>query len=85
MVLNNEVDTIYITYKDRFVRFGFDWFKNFCSKFNTKIIVLNNKNSSPEEELIEDLISIIHVFSCRIYGLRKYKNRIKDDPNVNNV
>lgn len=85
MVLNNEVDTIYITYKDRFVRFGFDWFKNFCSKFNTKIIVLNNKNSSPEEELIEDLISIIHMFSCRIYGLRKYKNRIKDDPNVNNV
>lgn len=85
MVLNNEVDTIYITYKDRFVRFGYDWFENFCNKFNTNIVVLNNKNSSPEEELIEDLISIIHVFSCRIYGLRKYKNKIKDDPNVNNL
>lgn len=85
MVLNNEVDTIYITYKDRFVRFGFDWFESFCNKFNTNIVVLNNKNSSPEEELVEDLISIIHVFSCRIYGLRKYKNKIKDDSDVNNI
>ena len=85
MVLNNEVDTIYITYKDRFVRFGFDWFESFCSKFNTKIVVLNNKNSSPEEELVEDLNFIIDIFSHRIYGLRKYKNKIKDDSDVNNV
>ena len=85
MVINNEVDTIYITYKDRFVRFGFDWFESLCNKFNTKIVVLNNKNSSPEEELVEDLISIIRVFSHRIYGLRKYKNKIKDDPDVNNI
>lgn len=84
-VLNNEVDTIYITYKDRFVRFGYDWFEQFCNKFDTKIVVLNKKDSSPTEELVEDLISIIHVFSCRIYGLRKYKNIIKDDGDVNNL
>lgn len=84
-VLNNEVDTIYITYKDRFVRFGYDWFEQFCNKFDTKIVVLNKKDSSPTEELVEDLISIIHVFSCRIYGLRKYKNVIKDDGDVNNL
>ena len=85
MVSNNEIDTIYITYKDRFVRFGFDWFENFCNKFNTKIVVLNNNDSSPKEELIEDLISIIDIFSCKIYGLRKYKNKIKDDPSVSNI
>lgn len=82
MVMNNEVDAIYISYKDRFVRFGFDWFETLCNKFNTKIIVLNNKNSSPEEELVEDLISIIHVFSCRIYDLRKYKTQIRSDFNA---
>ena len=85
MVLNNEVDTIYITYKDRFVRFGFDWFESFCNKFGTNIVILNNKDSSPEEELVEDLISIVHVFSCRIDGLRKYKSKIKGDLDVNNL
>lgn len=59
--------------------------KNSCLKFNTKIIVLNNEKTSPEKELVDDLISIIHVFSCRIYGLRKYKNKIKDDQNVNKL
>lgn len=84
-VMNNEIDTIYVSYKDRFVRFGFDWFESLCNKFGTKIVVLNNKNSSPEEELVEDLISIIHVFSCRIYGLRKYKNQIRSDFDAKNI
>ena len=85
MVMDGEVDTVYISYKDRFVRFGFDWFESLCGKFGTKIVVLNNKNSSPEEELVKDLISIIHVFSCRIYGLRKYKTKIKDDFSVKDI
>ena len=78
-VMNGEVDTIYITYKDRFIRFGYDWFESLCHQFDTKIIVLNDQTTSPQEELVEDLISIIHVFSCRIYGLRKYKKKIKED------
>lgn len=85
MVINNEVDTIYITYKDRFVRFGFDWFKDFCNKFNTKIVVLNNKNFSPKEELIEDLNFIIDISSHRVYNLEKYKNKIKDDLDVDKI
>ena len=44
-----------------------------------EIIVVNNEKQSPEEEIVSDLISIIHVFSCRIYGLRKYKKQIKED------
>ena len=81
-VMKNEIETIYITYKDRFIRFGFDWFRNFCEKFGTKIVVLNNEVSSPSKELVDDLISIIHVFSCRIYGLRKYKKEINEDDEI---
>jgi len=84
-VMQGEVDTIYITYKDRFVRFGYDWFEQFCSRFNTKIEVLNNPESSPQQELVEDLISIIQVFSCRISGLRKYKKKIEGDTDVSGV
>lgn len=78
-IMNDGIDTIYITYKDRFIRFGYEWFESLCHKHDTKIVVLNNKESSPQQELIEDLISIIHVFSCRIYSLRKYKKKIQED------
>lgn len=77
-----EIEKIYITYKDRFVRFGFDWFEKFCNKYNCEIVVINNPDTSPQQELIEDLISIIHVFSCRIYGLRKYKKDISLDESL---
>lgn len=78
-VEQDKVKTIFITYKDRFIRFGFDWFNRFCNEHNTKIIVLNNPDTSPDKELVDDVISIIHVFSRRLYGLRKYKNKIKND------
>lgn len=54
----------------------------FCSWHNCEIVVLNNENTSPSKELVDDLISIIHVFSCRLYGLKRYKNKIKNDPNL---
>lgn len=81
-VEHDKIDSIYITYPDRFIRFGFDWFKRFCAEYNTKIVVLNNKRTSPDEELVDDVISIIHVFSCRLYGLRKYKQKIKNDKSL---
>ena len=84
-VMNHKIGTIYIAYPDRFVRFGFDWFKSLCEKFGTQIVVVNNEKLSPEAEVVQDLISIIHVFSCRVYGLRKYKNKVGDDKDVNHL
>ena len=77
-----EIEKIYITYKDRFVRFGFDWFERFCNHYNCEIVVINNPDTSPQKELIDDLISIIHVFSSRINGLRKYKKDISLDESL---
>lgn len=76
------VKTIIIAHKDRFIRFGYDWFEKFLKSNGVEIIVVNNETLSPQEEMIQDLISIIHVFSCRIYGLRKYKNHIKEDKEI---
>jgi len=78
-VMERKVSKIFIAYKDRFIRFGYEWFEELCEKHGTEIIVINNEEMSPEKELVEDLVSIIHVFSCRIYGLRKYKKKIKED------
>ena len=81
-VMENKIDMIIVSNKDRFIRFGFEWFERFVGKFDTKILVVNNELLSPQEELVQDIISILHVFSCRIYGLRKYKKRIKEDDEI---
>ena len=80
--MENKIDSIIVTHKDRFIRFGYDWFERFLGKFNVKIIVVNNEFLSPQEELVQDIISILHVFSCRIYGLRKYKKKIERDEEI---
>ena len=67
-VMAHKIKTIVISNKDRFIRFGYDWFEKFCEKFNTKIIIVNNETLSPKEELVQDIISILYVFSCRLYG-----------------
>lgn len=79
LVKNNKIDKIYVTYKDRFVRFGYEWFEEFCASYGTEIIVLNQKQTSPEEELTEDLLSILHVFGERNHVLRKYKTEINKE------
>ena len=76
------VKTIIVAHKDRFIRFGYNWFKRFLKANDVEMIVVNNENLSPEQELVNDLISIIHVFSCRIYGLRKYKKKIQEDEEI---
>lgn len=80
--MENKIDSIIVTHKDRFIRFGYDWFERFLSRFNVKIIAVNNELLSPQEELVQDIISILHVFSCRIYGLRKYKKKIERDEEI---
>lgn len=82
MVMQDQINQIFITYQDRFIRFGFDWFDNLCKQHGTKIIVINNPHTSPDQELVSDLISIMHVFSYRLYGLRKYKNELKNDDSL---
>ena len=81
-VMENKIKMIFITHKDRFVRFGFDWFERFCNKFNVEIVVVNNEKLSPHEELVQDIVSILHVFSSRLCGLRKYKKQIEGDENI---
>ena len=74
-VMNDKIDKIYITSKDRFTRFGYGWLENLCKKHGTKIIVLTKTGTSSDKELVNDLISIIRVFLCRLYDLRKYKKK----------
>ena len=82
MCNNGNVKQILIAHKDRFIRFGYGWFAEHLKSCGTEIVVVNNENLSPEQELVQDLISITHVFSCRIYGLRKYRKKLKEDSDL---
>lgn len=73
LVLDKKVDKIFITYEDRLTRFGFEYFKNIFKLNDTEIIVLNNPidEEEGEKEITQDLISIIHHFSMKMYSNRR--------------
>lgn len=84
LIFQNKINKIYISYKDRLTRFGFEYFKQIFSMFGTEIIILNaTKEEDFQEELIQDLISIIHHFSMKMYShrrtiLKEMKKRISE-------
>ena len=76
MIEKKEIGTLVIAFKDRLCRFGFEYFDHFLTIHEGKLIVANAPTLSPQQELVEDLMAVIHSFSCRLYGLRKYKKEI---------
>lgn len=76
-IRNFEVKRLIVAHKDRLARFGFEFLEEFASWYGCKIEVVNQESLSPPQEMVEDLIVIIHLFSYRLYGLRKYKDTIK--------
>lgn len=81
-ILKGDIQRVVVAHKDRLARFGFDLFNWFCSQNNCELIVLNSKDLSPEVEMVEDILAILHCFSSRLYGLRKYKTQIKNDSEI---
>ena len=80
MVTNSEVEKIVVLYKDRLIRFGYELIENLCKKFGTIIEIIDNTEKTDEQELVEDLVQIVTVFSCRFQGKRanKAKKMIKE-------
>jgi putative resolvase len=76
--LSKTIGQVVVTHKDRLCRFGFDMLEYLICSSGGTILVLNQTTETPEEEMVQDITSIMHVFSCRLYGLRKYKKQIKE-------
>jgi putative resolvase len=81
-VMSGNIESIVVGHQDRLARFGVDLIRWFCEQKDCQLVVLSRTELSPERELVEDILSIIHCFSCRLYGLRKYKSTIKEDPSL---
>lgn len=73
-----EVRTIVLAHKDRLARFGYQWFEYYCKSHGCELLVLNNESLSPEQEMVQDLMTIVHTFSSRLYGLRNYRKKLNE-------
>ena len=69
---------VVVAHRDRLCRFGFELIEHIIKLAGSEIVVLKESSLSPEQELTTDLLSNIHVFSCRLYGLRNYKSKIHE-------
>ena len=72
-----EVATLVLAHRDRLTRFGFDWFAHYAALHGCELLVLNQERLSPEQEMVEDLMTIVHCFSSRLYGLRNYRRELR--------
>ena len=79
-IVKGKIELIVIENKDRLCRFGYDLFNEFCKYFQTKILVINELSEKNfEQELTEDLISIIHYFSMKSYSHRRKLNKLQKE------
>lgn len=77
--LQGVIGEVVVAHRDRLSRFGFDLIKFIIEKSGGKLTVINDeKEKSSEQELAEDLLSIVHIYSCRQMGKRIYSNKSKD-------
>ena len=80
-IIKGNVELLVIENKDRLLRFGYEIFEDFFKYFGTKILVLNGtlENKTYEQELTEDLISIIHYFTMKSYSHRRRLNKLRKE------
>lgn len=72
-ISEKKISKLIIAHKDRLCRFGYELIEWFCKENCCEVLVLNQEKLSPEQEMVQDLMTIIHCFSSRLYGLRNYK------------
>jgi Predicted site-specific integrase-resolvase len=79
-ITNSEIEKVVILYKDCLIRFSYELIENLCNKYSTEIEINGKTEKTEEQELVDDLIQIFTVFSCRLQGKRanKAKKMIKE-------
>ena len=73
-----EIKTLILAHRDRLTRFGFEWFEHFAKVNGCELWVLNQERLSPEQEMVQDLMTMVHCFSSRLYGLRNYRKKLDE-------
>lgn len=77
LVLNDKVNRVFVTYRDRLTRFGYHYLESVFLAKGVEIIILNDilQEKNIQQELVEDMMSLIASFSGKLYGMRSHKNK----------
>jgi putative resolvase len=82
-IIDGQIEQVVLAHQDRLARFGYKLLVHLCRTHQCELLVMNTEELSPEQELVQDLITITHCFSSRLYGLRNYRKALqkalKDD------
>ena len=72
-IIAGKVKTVIVTYKDRLSRVGFELFSYLFKKYGCEIIVISEIGSEKldSEEIFEEIISLLHCYSMKLYSKRK--------------
>lgn len=81
-IQGREQVTLIVAHKDRLARFGYEFIEHVLSLNGGSVKIMNHESLSPQEELVQDILAILHVFSSRLYGLRRYEKAIKQDKSL---
>ena len=83
LAIAGKVNELVVAYKDRLARFGYELIEDIIKEYSKGTIKVINKKDDmePEEELAQDVLQIMNVFTAKMNGLRKYKKRVKNDKN----
>ena len=73
---------VVVAYRDRLGRFGTELIETLLERNGGELVVLNQRDLSPEEEITADLLAILTVFGARVSGLRRYHKEIKEDTSL---
>ena len=73
---------IVVAHRDRLARFGFEVIQWMAERNGGELVVLDNRDHSPQQELTQDILAILHTFSCRLHGLRRYRQAIQADSSL---
>lgn len=69
---------VVVAHKDRLARFGYDLLEHLCKVNGCDLVVMNQESLSPEQEMVQDMLAIVHCFSARLYGLRNYRKALRE-------
>lgn len=70
-----KINTVYITTQDRLAIFGYTHLERLLEEYNVKIIILNDNSLSPQEELLQEFMNLVAIFSGKFYKMRSIENK----------
>lgn len=76
---DGRIARVVVAHKDRLARFGVDYIEHVAVRHGCEIVAANSESLSPQQELAEDLLAIVHSFSRRLHGLRHYEKQLRDE------